>query len=60
MEQVDVGFDRAEKASTKVHGRGIARFLIHCNGCNAVAVRSTIARMQQRGYTFITLAEAMQ
>ena len=61
IDQVDVGFDHAEKASTEVYGREIAQILlIHCNELNAVAVRSTIARMRQRGYTFISLAEAMQ
>lgn len=61
VNQVDVGFEYAEKASVEVFGREIAQILlIHCNELNSVAVRDTIARMRVRGYTFITLDEAMQ
>jgi peptidoglycan/xylan/chitin deacetylase (PgdA/CDA1 family) len=60
IDQVDPGFEHAEKASMEVFGREIAQILlIHCNELNAVAVRDTIARMRQRGYSFITLEEAM-
>lgn len=60
IDQVDPGFEHAEKASTDVFGREIAQILlIHCNELNSVAVRDTIARMRHRGYTFITLEEAM-
>jgi peptidoglycan/xylan/chitin deacetylase (PgdA/CDA1 family) len=60
IDQVDPGFEHAEKASMEVFGREIAQILlIHCNEFNAVAVRDTIARMRQRGYSFITLEEAM-
>jgi peptidoglycan/xylan/chitin deacetylase (PgdA/CDA1 family) len=61
VDQVDAGFEYAEKASVEVFGREIPQILlIHCNELNAMAVRDTIARMRARGYTFITLAEAMQ
>ena len=60
VDQVDPGFEHAEKASMEVFGREIAQILlIHCNELNSVAVRDTITRMRQRGYRFITLDEAM-
>jgi peptidoglycan/xylan/chitin deacetylase (PgdA/CDA1 family) len=60
IDQVDLGFEHAEKASMEVFGREIAQILlIHCNELNAMAVRDTITRMRQRGYRFITLDEAM-
>lgn len=60
INQVDLGFDYAEKASVEVFGREIPQILlIHCNELNAMNVRETIARMRARGYTFITLEEAM-
>jgi peptidoglycan/xylan/chitin deacetylase (PgdA/CDA1 family) len=61
LDQVDVGFDRAERASVEVFGREIAQILlIHCNELNSVSLRESIARMRQRGYQFITLGEAMR
>jgi peptidoglycan/xylan/chitin deacetylase (PgdA/CDA1 family) len=60
VDQVDPGFEHAEKASMEVFGREIAQILlIHCNELNSVAVRDTITRMRQRGYRFITLDDAM-
>ena len=61
LDQVDVGFDRAERASVEVFGREIAQILlIHCNELNSVSLRESIARMRARGYQFITLGEAMR
>ena len=61
LDQVDVGFAYAERASTEIFGREIAQILlIHCNELNAVSLRDSIARMRKRGYTFITLDEAMK
>jgi peptidoglycan/xylan/chitin deacetylase (PgdA/CDA1 family) len=61
LAQVDAGFEYAEKASVEVFGREIAQILlIHCNELNSVSLRDSIARMRQRGYTFITLDEAMK
>ncbi len=58
--QVDLGFDYAEKASVEVFGREIPQILlIHCNELNSMALGETIAKMRARGYTFITLDEAM-
>ena len=61
LDQVDVGFDRAERASVEVFSREIAQILlIHCNELNSVSLRESIARMRARGYQFITLGEAMR
>ena len=61
LEQVDAGFEHAEKASQEVFGREIPQILlIHCNELNSVTLRDSIARMRNRGYSFITLDEATQ
>jgi peptidoglycan/xylan/chitin deacetylase (PgdA/CDA1 family) len=61
LDQVDVGFNYAERFSMELYGREIAQILlIHCNELNSVSLRDSIARMRKRGYTFITLGEAMQ
>jgi peptidoglycan/xylan/chitin deacetylase (PgdA/CDA1 family) len=60
LDQVDAGFEYAEKASVEVFGREIPQILlIHCNELNSVSLRESIARMRARGYSFITLDEAM-
>jgi peptidoglycan/xylan/chitin deacetylase (PgdA/CDA1 family) len=60
VDQADVGFEYAEKASVEVFGREIPQILlIHCNELNSVALRDSFARMRARGYRFITLEEAM-
>ena len=61
LEQVDAGFEYAERASTEVFGREVAQILlIHCNELNARTLRQSIARMRARGYRFIALDEAMR
>lgn len=61
LDQVDVGFNYAENFSQELYGREIAQILlIHCNELNSVSLRDSIARMRKRGYTFITLEEAMR
>ena len=61
LDQVDAGCERAEQASMDVYGREIAQILlIHCNELNAVSLRDSIQRMRKRGYTFISLEEAMR
>ena len=61
LEQVDVGFAHAERFSAELYGREISQILlIHCNELNSVTLRDSIGRMRKRGYTFITLKEAMQ
>jgi peptidoglycan/xylan/chitin deacetylase (PgdA/CDA1 family) len=61
LDQVDVGFNYAERSSMELFGREIAQILlIHCNELNSVTLRDSIARMRKRGYAFISLTEAMQ
>jgi peptidoglycan-N-acetylglucosamine deacetylase len=61
LEQVDVGFNYAERYSMELYGREIAQILlIHCNELNSVSLRDSIARIRKRGYTFISLEEAMR
>jgi peptidoglycan/xylan/chitin deacetylase (PgdA/CDA1 family) len=61
LDQVDVGFNYAERASRELYGREIAQILlIHCNELNSVSLRDSIARMRKRGYEFISLDEAMK
>jgi peptidoglycan/xylan/chitin deacetylase (PgdA/CDA1 family) len=60
LDQVDVGFEYAERFSVELFGREIPQILlIHCNELNSVTLRESIARMRKRGYTFISLDEAM-
>ena len=61
LDQVDVGFNYAERYSMELYGREIAQILlIHCNELNSVSLRDSIARIRKRGYTFISLEEAMR
>ena len=59
LDQIDPGFEHAEKASVEVFGREIPQILlIHCNELNSVTLRESIARMRKRGYSFVSLDEA--
>jgi peptidoglycan/xylan/chitin deacetylase (PgdA/CDA1 family) len=61
LDQVDLGFAHSEKLSMEVLGYEIPQILlIHCNELNSVSLRDSIARIRKRGYTFITLDEAMR
>ncbi len=61
LDQVDVGFEYAETASVEIFGYEPPQILlIHCNELNALTLRDTIARLRKRGYTFVTLDEAMK
>jgi peptidoglycan/xylan/chitin deacetylase (PgdA/CDA1 family) len=61
LNQVDVGFEYAEKTSVEVFGHEVPQILlIHCNELNSLTLRDTIARLRTRGYQFITLDEAMK
>lgn len=61
LNQIDVGFEYAEKASVELFGYEVPQILlIHCNELNAITLRETIARVRKRGYEFITLDEAMK
>jgi peptidoglycan/xylan/chitin deacetylase (PgdA/CDA1 family) len=61
LDQVDLGFEYAERASVELFAYEIPQILlIHCNELNALTLRDTIARLRKRGYTFITLNDAMR
>jgi len=61
MQALDVSFDRCEKRSVEVLGYELPQvLLIHCNEMNALTLRRALQRMRDRGYTFVTLDEAME
>ena len=61
LNQIDPGFEYAEKASVEVFGYEIPQILlIHCNELNSVSLRDSIGRMRARGYQFISLEDAMK
>jgi peptidoglycan/xylan/chitin deacetylase (PgdA/CDA1 family) len=61
LEQVDLGFDYSEKASQELFSYELPQILlIHCNELNSVTLRDSIGRLRKRGYSFITLEEAMK
>lgn len=61
LEQVDVGFEYAEKASIELFGYELPQILlIHCNELNSLTLRDTIGRVRARGYEFVTLDDAMK
>ena len=60
LDYVDAGFASAEKISKDLLGYELPQILlIHCNELNSVTLRDSIARMRKRGYSFVTLEEAM-
>ena len=61
MDAVDQGFEYFENESREVLGYEVAQtLLIHCNELESVSLRDSIAVMRKRGYTFVTLDEAMR
>jgi peptidoglycan/xylan/chitin deacetylase (PgdA/CDA1 family) len=57
---IDVEFGEAERISRDLFGYELPQILlIHCSELNSVSLRDSIAIMRQRGYSFITLEEAM-
>jgi peptidoglycan/xylan/chitin deacetylase (PgdA/CDA1 family) len=60
LDYVDAGFASAEKISKDLLGYELPQILlIHCSELNSVTLRDSIARMRKRGYSFVTLEEAM-
>jgi len=60
MQALDTAFTRAEQRSVEVLGYELPQtLLIHCNEMNSVTLRQTIQRIRDRGYTFVTLDDAM-
>ena len=61
LEYVNPGFESAERISRELLGYELPQILlIHCSELNSVTLRDSIARMRKRGYTFVTLEEAMK
>lgn len=61
LEQVNNGFGAAERISRDLFGYELPQILlIHCSELNSVALRESIELMRKRGYSFITLEEAMK
>lgn len=55
------GFSRAERRSVETLGYELPQtLLIHCNEMNALTLRRTLERIRSRGYTFVSLDEAME
>jgi peptidoglycan/xylan/chitin deacetylase (PgdA/CDA1 family) len=61
LQALDVAFAKAEAQSVEVLGYELPQtLLIHCNELNALTLPTTIKRIRDRGYTFVSLDEAMQ
>jgi peptidoglycan/xylan/chitin deacetylase (PgdA/CDA1 family) len=60
MIALDEAFTRAEKRSVDVLGYELPQtLLIHCNEMNALTLPVTLKRIRDRGYTFVSMEEAM-
>ena len=60
LEAIDPEFSEAERISRDLFGYELPQILlIHCSEMNSVSLRDSIAIMRKRGYSFITLEEAM-
>jgi hypothetical protein len=58
---LDEAFLRSERRSTEVLGYELAQtLLIHCNEMNALTLKTTLQRIRDRGYTFVSMDEAME
>jgi peptidoglycan/xylan/chitin deacetylase (PgdA/CDA1 family) len=61
MKALDDAFARAEARSVEVLGYELPQtLLIHCNEMNALRLRTTIQRIRDRGYAFVSMDEAME
>ena len=58
---LDDAFSRAETRSVEVLGYELPQtLLIHCNEMNALTLRTTLGRIRDRGYSFVSMDEAME
>lgn len=58
---LEVSFARAEKRSQEILGYELPQtLLIHCNELNARTLRTSLQRMRDRGYRFVSLDAAME
>jgi len=61
LQQLDTAFAYAEELSDDLFGREIPQvFLIHANEINASAMGGMLDRLEQRGYSFVTLEHALE
>ncbi len=61
LDHLDTAFAYFEEQSRKLFGREIPQiFLIHANDLNADSISDMLERLRKRGYTFISLAEALR
>ena len=61
LQVLDEAFTRAEQRSIDVLGYELPQILlIHCNEMNAVTLRTSLQRIRERGYEFVSLDEAMR
>jgi peptidoglycan/xylan/chitin deacetylase (PgdA/CDA1 family) len=61
LQTLDQSFTRAETRSREVLGYELPQtLLIHCNELNARTLRTTLARIRDRGYAFVSMDEAME
>lgn len=61
LEHLDTAFSYAERFSVELFGREIPQvFLIHVNAINAATLDRMLERLEERGYAFISLGQAVQ
>jgi peptidoglycan/xylan/chitin deacetylase (PgdA/CDA1 family) len=61
MEYLDTAFDFAEELTLDTFGDPIPQvFLIHANDLNGVCLDAMLARLQERGYRFVSLDQALE
>lgn len=61
VRHIDTACDYAERRSRELFGREIRQvLLIHANRINADALDATLARLEARGYSFLTLDAALE
>jgi peptidoglycan/xylan/chitin deacetylase (PgdA/CDA1 family) len=60
MEYLDTAFDFAEQLTLDTFGNPMPQiFLIHANDLNAVCLDAMLTRLQERGYDFVSMDQAM-
>jgi peptidoglycan/xylan/chitin deacetylase (PgdA/CDA1 family) len=60
LEALNVSFARAEAHSMEVLGYELPQtLLIHCNELNSLTMRTTLQRIRGRGYSFVSMDDAM-
>jgi peptidoglycan/xylan/chitin deacetylase (PgdA/CDA1 family) len=61
LQALDTALARSEAKSTEVLGYELPQtLLIHCNEMNSLTLPRALQRMRDRGYTFVSLDEAME